>query len=87
MARYQYNGESTVVFPTLGLTVAPGDVFEADDLTGLPLVSVTKAKVTVEAGSPAPEAPVEAVTEVTVTDSATDTSEAVEDASVDSTTN
>jgi hypothetical protein len=87
MARYQYNGETVLVFPTLGLTVAPGDVFEADDLTGFPLVSITKAKVTVEPSFSAPEATVEAVAEAPVTDSAPDTSEAVEAASVDSTTN
>ena len=31
MATYQYNGDQVVEFPTLGLTVKPGDTFESKD--------------------------------------------------------
>jgi hypothetical protein len=31
MATYQYNGDEVKEFPTLGLTVKPGDTFESKD--------------------------------------------------------
>jgi hypothetical protein len=31
MAKYEYNGDSELVFPTLGITVNKGDVFEAPE--------------------------------------------------------
>ena len=31
MATYQYNGDGEREFPTLGLTVKPGDTFESAD--------------------------------------------------------
>ena len=31
MATYQYNGDDVQEFPTLGLTVKPGDTFESKD--------------------------------------------------------
>ena len=31
MATYQYNGDGEREFPTLGLTVKPGDTFESKD--------------------------------------------------------
>lgn len=31
MATYQYNGDDVREFPTLGLTVKPGDTFESAD--------------------------------------------------------
>ena len=31
MTTYKYNGEDTREFPTIGLTVKPGDTFEASD--------------------------------------------------------
>jgi hypothetical protein len=31
MATYQYNGDEVREFPTLGLTVKPGDTFESND--------------------------------------------------------
>jgi hypothetical protein len=60
LASYQYDGEQELVFPTLGLTVKKGDVFEAPEglvLPGVTIASGKKAKaaeVIVEE-SPAPE--------------------------------
>lgn len=31
MAKYEYTGDSELVFPTLGITVKKGDVFEAPE--------------------------------------------------------
>jgi hypothetical protein len=31
MATYQYNGDGVREFPTLGITVEPGDTFESKD--------------------------------------------------------
>jgi len=31
MATYQYNGDEEKVFPTLGVTVKPGDTFDTTD--------------------------------------------------------
>ena len=65
MAKFVYNGTGLVA-PTLGLTLADGDVFEApDDFTAVG-VSPSKAKVTVfsdadpltiDASAPAAETP------------------------------
>ena len=31
MATYQYNGDEVKEFPTLGLTIKPGDTFDSQD--------------------------------------------------------
>jgi hypothetical protein len=47
MAKYQYDGESELYFPSLGLTVNQGDIFEAPEgLTALGVTPVTKSKNT-----------------------------------------
>ena len=52
MATYQYNGDDVREFPTLGLTVKPGDTFESAD-------EVISADVTLASASKksAPSAP------------------------------
>lgn len=47
MATYKFDGEQALVFPTLGVTVEPGDVFDGPD--GLPFaLADKKAKKAVE---------------------------------------
>lgn len=49
MARYEYNGEQELVFPTLGVVVKQGDVFDAPaGLTIEGVIIVSKGKKTVE---------------------------------------
>lgn len=57
MATYQYNGDDVQEFPTLGLTVKPGDTFESKD-------EVISANVTL-AGKKTTSAP-SAATDTTV---------------------
>ena len=47
MAKWQYTGDESLVFPTLGLTVSNGDVFEGpDNLTANGVIAAgAKAKV------------------------------------------
>lgn len=61
MATYEYTGDSELVFPTLGITVNKGDVFEAPaDLSAasVSLVKDSKKKTTIETAA-AEEAPVD----------------------------
>lgn len=61
MATYEYTGEAELVFPTLGITVKKGDVFEAPaDLSAasVSLVKDSKKKPTIEIAA-ADEAPVD----------------------------
>ena len=54
MATYQYNGDEVREFPTLGLTVKPGDTFEsADEIVS---VDVTLASSTKKTTPPTPSA-------------------------------
>jgi hypothetical protein len=47
MAKYQYDGESELYFPSLGLTIKNGDIFDApDDLSAPGVTLVTKSKNT-----------------------------------------
>jgi hypothetical protein len=75
----------------LGLTVQPGDVFEAPDGFDAPHISATRAKVTVtrdaEPTTADLVAPVEAAAEDTLADTSTTTSEDATGASAESTTN
>lgn len=49
MGKFVYNGDDELVFPTLGLTVNKGDVFEAPDDVASDLVVPATGKVTVSA--------------------------------------
>lgn len=42
--KYKYNGSDVRVFPTLGITVKPGDEFEAPENFDMPNVVSTGAK-------------------------------------------
>ena len=44
--KYKYNGSDVRVFPTLGITVEPGDEFEAPENFDVPNVVPTGAKKT-----------------------------------------
>lgn len=44
MASYTYEGEQELVFPTLGLTVKPGDTFEAPEGLNVPGVIAAVSK-------------------------------------------
>jgi hypothetical protein len=51
MATYQYNGDDVREFPTLGLTVKPGDTFESADevlSADVTLASSTKKTTTTQ---------------------------------------
>ena len=61
MARYTYNGEVEMVFPTLGLVAKQGDSFDGPDGLTAPGLSLSSAKT-----APAvPTAPKETVKEDT----------------------
>lgn len=61
MARYTYNGEVDMVFPTLGLVAKQGDSFDGPDGLTAPGLSLSSAKT-----APAvPTAPKETVKEDT----------------------
>ncbi len=61
MARYTYNGEVDLVFPTLGLVAKQGDSFDGPDGLTAPGLSLSSAKT-----APAvPTAPKETVKEDT----------------------
>lgn len=61
MARYTYNGEVDMVFPTLGLVAKQGDSFDGPDGLTAPGLSLSSAKT-----APAvPTAPKEIVKEDT----------------------
>ena len=55
MAKYEYNGDTELVFPTLGIIVKKGDLFEAPD--GLVAVGVSvsgkSSKVSTSVSEPA----------------------------------
>lgn len=51
MATYQYNGDEVREFPTLGLTVKPGDTFESADEVISADVTLASAKKTTQASS------------------------------------
>jgi hypothetical protein len=91
MAKFQFNGEVAVVYPTLGLTVQPGDVFEAPDGFDAPFITASRAKVTVTSDAePATAdlvAPVEDAPADAPADNPTTTSEDATGASAESTTN
>ena len=54
MATYQYNGDEVREFPTLGLTVKPGDTFDsADEIISADVTLASASKKT----TPAPSAP------------------------------
>ena len=45
MATFTYNGTYEIVFPSIAVTVAPGDSFEApDDFTALNVTPAKKSK-------------------------------------------
>jgi hypothetical protein len=44
MARYTYNGEVEMVFPTLGLVAKQGDSFDGPDGLTAPGLSISSAK-------------------------------------------
>lgn len=68
MTRYEYKGEDTRVFPTLGLTVNKGDTFEAPEgLTALGLSVVSSSPKTAPA---VPVASKEEIKEETIKPSA-----------------
>ena len=46
MAKYEYNGDSELVFPTLGITVNKGDVFEAPEGLVVDGVTASSSKAT-----------------------------------------
>jgi len=53
MATYQYNGDEVKEFPTLGLTVKPGDTFDsADEIISADVTLASAPKKT-----PTPSAP------------------------------
>lgn len=54
MPKYQYNGEVERSFPTLGITVNKGDVFEAPDGLSAPGLSLADPAKTAPA-APAPK--------------------------------
>lgn len=65
MATYVYNGEVEIVYPTLGLTLTPGDTFDSIEELDLPDVSLsTKKNKTTSVVEP------ETVSEPVVADSA-----------------
>ena len=51
--KYKYNGSDVRVFPTLGITVKPGDEFEAPENFDVPNVVPTGAKKSTPATSAA----------------------------------
>ena len=63
MSSFVFNGEQAMVFPTIGVTANPGDVFDApddfvaDDVT--PAKVAKKATATIEEAPVAEPAPVE----------------------------
>jgi hypothetical protein len=74
VGKFIYNGNGLVV-PTLGLTLADGDVFEApDDFTAYGVTSTTK-KVTVTSAAD-PVSPADAIVDAPVADATPDASEA-----------
>lgn len=54
MAKYEYNGDAELVFPTLGIIVNKGDSFEAPD--GLVADGVTVSGKPSKVSAPAPVA-------------------------------
>jgi hypothetical protein len=56
MAKFVYNGEAELVFPTLGVTVSKGDIFDApDDFTAAnvaPVKGKSKASEDTSAETP-----------------------------------
>ena len=55
MATYQYNGDEVREFPTLVLTVNPGDTFDApDDFVAADVTSSTNKKAAAPAVAPTP---------------------------------
>jgi hypothetical protein len=65
LATYVYNGEVEIVYPTLGLTLTPGDTFDSIEELDLPDVSLsTKKNKTTSVVEP------ETVSEPVVADSA-----------------
>jgi len=54
MAKFVYNGEVELVFPTLGLTVNKGDVFDAPADVANNVIVLSTAKVSAPATDPAP---------------------------------
>jgi len=56
MATYQYNGDDVQEFPTLGLTVKPGDTFESkDEVISANVTLASASKKTTPAPSAAPD--------------------------------
>ena len=55
MATYQFTGEYETVFPSLGVTVQPGDTFEAKD--GIVAANLTLASATKKTATPTPTTP------------------------------
>ena len=56
MATYQFTGDYETVFPSLGVTVKPGDTFEAEDGIVAANLTLASAKKTAPA-TPAPTTP------------------------------
>lgn len=63
MAKYEYNGDSELVFPTLGITVKKGDVFEAPEGLVADGVVSSNAKTTTKVSAPEVAADETATTE------------------------
>jgi len=58
MAKYTYNGDETLVFPTLGVVVSAGDQFDGPDgLTTSGLTIVTGGRGSSAPADPAPSEP------------------------------
>lgn len=93
MGKFQFNGEVAIVFPTLGLTVSPGDVFEAPDGFVADNVVSSRAKVTItsdadlDTDSVTSDAPVDAPSSDEPTDTPIDASDASTDAPAETPTN
>ena len=58
MASYTYTGDSVCEFPTLALTVKPGDTFDApDDFVAADVAPAATIKKAAPAAAPQPSAP------------------------------
>ena len=60
MAKYEYNGDAELVFPTLGIIVKKGDSFEAPD--GLVAAGVTVSGKSSKVSTPVSEPVVDETT-------------------------
>ena len=57
MATYQYNGDEVRVFPTLGVTLKPGDTFDStENIISVDVALASGLKKTATAPTPEPSA-------------------------------